>query len=464
MIEATETEVLLKEQAGAVDLTTGSIWGNIWHMSWPMLLVMFFNFLVGLTDIYVAGFLGPEIQAVVGFVGQLYFFIIIVANAVSIGTVALVSRAVGAGRVDEALSVARQSLLFGVVCAVALTGGGLAFQDEIISLAGFSGSVRQVAVDFFVIFVFALAPNYIVIISNAIFRAGGEVKLTLQAMFLVSLINIALNFVLVFGLYSFHGFGYRGIALSTAAAMTAGTFICFILFRHSRWKNIFSGMRHVSVELVRRIFFLSWPAALIQISWNAGTLVLYNILGRLQEGSITAMASLTNGLRIEAIIYLPAFALHMAASVLTGQNLGAGEPGRAEKTGWKISLSGVAFVSLMALPVFIWAEAISSPVAKDPNVLNETARYLRITMLSEPFMAMSSILAGCLMGAGDTKGAMLVIVAALWIIRLPLAYILAVPAGYGAPGVWTAMVVSMVFQGIAMIVRFRHGRWKDIRP
>jgi len=428
-----------------------------------MLLVMFFNFLVGLTDIYVAGFLGPEIQAIVGFVSQLYFFIIIVANAISIGTVAIVSRAVGAGNFEDALSTARQSLVFGLACALALTVAGLLFKDQIISLAGFSGNIRQIALDFFVIFVFALAPNYIVILANAIFRAGGEVMLTLQAMFFISVINIVLNFLLVFGLFSFRGFGYRGIALSTATAMSAGTIICFILFRKSRWKNIFSGGWRMSAELVRKIFLLSWPAALIQISWNAGNIFLYNILSRLHEGSITAMAALTNGLRIEAVIYLPVFALHMAASVLTGQNLGADAPDRAEKIGWKISFSGVAFVSLMALPVFIWAAAISSPVAKDQNVLVETIRYLRITMLSEPFMAISVIMAGCLMGAGDTKGAMLVIVSALWIIRLPLAYFLAVNAGYGAVGVWAAMVISMFFQGIAMTVRFRNGRWKEMR-
>jgi len=283
-------------------------------------------------------------------------------------------------------------------------------------------------------------------------------------MFLISFINIGLNFLLVFGLFSFKGIGYRGIALSTAAAMTAGTFISFILFKKSIWKNIFSGTWRPSYQLVRRIFILSWPAALIQISWNAGNIFLYNILSRLHETSITAMAALTNGLRIEAVLYLPVFALHMAASVLTGQNLGAGDPARAEKIGWKISFSGVAFVSLMALPLFIWAGDISSPVAKDQNVLFETVRYLRITMLSEPFMALSVILGGCLIGAGDTKGAMLVIVSALWIVRLPLAYLLAVVYEYGALGVWIAMIISMFVQGIAMTLYFRKGRWKNLVP
>jgi MATE family multidrug resistance protein len=457
-------EASMAGQNRTPDLTTGSTWENIWRMSWPMLLVMFFNFLVGFTDVYVAGFLGPEIQAIVGFVSQLYFFVIIVANAISIGTVALVSRAVGAGNVEDALSAARQSLLFGMTCSIALAAAVFLFHNQIIALAGFSGNTRQTAIEFFLIFTIALAPNYLVILSTAIFRAGGEVGLTLLVMSLVSAINIALNFVLVFGLFFLPSLGYRGIALSTASSMFAGTIICLFLFRQSRWRNIFSGSWRVSQALVSKILLLSWPAALVQMSWNAGNIVLYNILSQLQENAITAMAALTNGLRIEAIIYLPVFALNMAASVLTGQNLGAGAPERAERIAWKISLSGVAFVSLLALPIFLWARALSSPVAKDTHVLAETVRYLRISMLSEPFMALSVILGGCLQGAGDTKGVMFVIVSALWIIRLPLAYLLAVVAGYGAIGVWAAMVISMCFQGIAMTSRFRNGRWKYIRP
>ena len=71
---------------------------------------------------------------------------------------------------------------------------------------------------------------------------------------------------------------------------------------------------------IKKVAVLGWPAAFLQIAWNAGSIVLYNILGRLGDTSITAIASLTNGFRIEAIIYLPAFALNMAASVLIGQN------------------------------------------------------------------------------------------------------------------------------------------------
>ena len=104
-----------------------------------MLLIMIFDFFVGFADVYVAGFISPEVQAAVGFVSLLYFFVIIIANAISIGTVALVSRAIGGGDFGRALEVARQSLIFGCLVAVLLSLVGLFFSRQIVAAAGFPG-------------------------------------------------------------------------------------------------------------------------------------------------------------------------------------------------------------------------------------------------------------------------------------------------------------------------------------
>lgn len=441
----------------------GSLWANIWEISWPMLLVMVFFFLVGLTDVYVAGLISSEVQAAVGFIDQLYFLIIIIANAISIGTLAMVSRSAGSGDRERALGIARQSLLFSVLIALIISLIGLFLYRDIVILAGFPTGIRDIAEKFLRIFALALGPNYILIISNAVFRARGDVKKPLITMFIVSVLNIAGDFVLVFGLFFFPKMGYTGIAASTALSVTAGMAINLFFLTRGWWKTFYSGSWRLSLALIKRIVGLSWPAAMLQVAWNAGTIVLYNILGRLGPESVTALASITNGLRIEAVIYLPAFALNMAASVLVGQNLGAGNPGRAERVGWKIAQAGVLLVSVMALVIFIWAEHIASAVTRNPAVLAETTRYLRINMLSEPFMAVSSILGGGLQGAGDTRGAMWVIIIAMWFIRLPLAYIAALVLNYGATGVWVVMITSMTAQGLLMAGRFHRGRWKTLK-
>jgi putative MATE family efflux protein len=445
------------------NLTMGNLWANIWRLSWPMLLMMIFNFLVAFTDIYVAGLINAKVQAAVGFIGQLYFLLIIIANAISIGTVALVSRSIGSGNYRKAIACGKQSLIFGALIAVGLTACGLIFYRAIIATAGFPAEIREIAETFLRIFAFSLGPNYLLIISNAIFRASGEVKKPLLTMFLVSAINVIGDFGLVFGIFPFPRMGYPGIALATAISASIGMGINLVFFRSRPWKPIYTSFWNISSATIRKITNLSWPSALLMIAWNAGTILLYNILGRLGDAGITALASITNGIRIEGIIFLPAFALNMAASVLVGQNLGAGKPDRASEVGWDVALVGVVFLSLIALVIFIWAPSFASLLTQEAAVLEETTRYLRINMVSEPFMALSLILGGGLQGAGDTKGTMWVIIIGMWFVRLPLAFCFALILGYGATGVWVAMVTSMTLQGILMALRFHRGRWKGLK-
>ncbi len=458
---------LFKEASTATDnapsLTTGNLWHNIWQLSWPMLLIMVFDFFVGFADVYVAGFISPQVQAAVGFVSLLYFFVIIIANAISTGTVALVSRAIGGGDFGRALEVARQSLLFGCLVAVLVSLIGLLFYRQIIAAAGFPPEIREIAEMFLRIFAIALGANYLLLISNALFRASGDVKKPLVTMFFVMAVNVIGDFVLVFGLWGIPPLGYPGIAVATAVSVVLGMGINLLLLSRTRWRAVYRGTWGLLLGTIRQIVRLGWPAAMLQIAWNFGTIVLYNILGRLGEASITALAAIANGLRIEAMIFLPAFALNMSASVLIGQNLGAGNPDRAERTGWRIAAVGIVILSAMAVLVYIRAEDFAALVAKDSAVLAETARYLRYNMLGQPFIALSLSLGGGLQGAGDTRGTMWVIIIAMWLIRLPLAWMLALPLGFGAEGVWMAMVASMACQGLLMARRFHGGRWKELK-
>lgn len=453
----------MAREENSSSLTTGSLWSSIWFISWPMLLIMFFQFLIGFIDIYVAGLISPHVQAAVGFSGQLLFLIIIIANAISIGTLALVSRDVGAGNSARAVEISRQSVFFSVITALFISLPGVVFHEAIVRLAGVPAEIRETAGNFLKVFALSLGPNYVLIISNAVFRASGEIKKPLANMFTVCVVNTLLDFALVFGIFPFPKLGYMGIAYATAFSVTAGTALNLFFFSTGRWKSFYKGPWNISVETIKKILGLGWPAAMLQISWNAGTIVLYNILGRLGDAGVTALASFTNGLRTEAVVYLPAFALNMAASVLVGQNLGAGNPARAEKVGWKIAKAGVWLMCLMGLIIFILAEQLSALLTGNPAVLEETTRYLRINMLSEPVMALSAILGGGLQGAGDTRGTMWIVITAMWIIRLPLAYLLALPLGYGATGVWIAMITSMFVQGVLMAMRFHKGRWKELR-
>jgi len=192
------------------NIISGNLWKSIWQLSWPMLIIMILNFIIGFTDIYVAGLINPQIQAAVGYISQLYFLVVIVANAVSVGTLALISRAIGAGDFGRALHISRQSLLFGSLSAVTLAAAGFFMHNQIIVLAGVPPEIREISATFFRIFVLALGPNYLLIISNAVFNASGEVKKPLMTMSVVTVVNLVAVYGLVFGLGPFPALDIEG--------------------------------------------------------------------------------------------------------------------------------------------------------------------------------------------------------------------------------------------------------------
>ena len=446
-----------------LELIEGSIWKGILRISWPMLLIMLFNFIVGFTDIYVAGLLGSHIQAAVGFIEQLYFLMIIFANAISTGSVAIVSRAAGSGDMAEARQASSQSLGFGLILAIFFTCAGLLIPRLIVSAAGFPHEISQIAVVFLRIFAISLGFNYFLIISSAILRALGTPEKPLISMGLYAGLNVILDFAFVFGWGPFPSLGYAGIALATTVSVIAATAVNILFLVRLGWSSMFSSLMRLTRHYVLRLISVSWPMALVMIAWNAGTVVLYHILAHLPENHIQAMAAYANGLRIEAIIFLPAFAFNMAASVLVGQNLGAQKMDRAARFGWQIALVAAATLAGIAAPLYLFAPEVASILTADSLVLEETVSYLRYNLSVTPFMALSLSLGGGLQGAGDTRGVMLVIVFAMWLIRLPLAYLLGVHLGWGAQGIWLAMILSMTVQGTLMSIRFYLGKWKSIK-
>jgi Na+-driven multidrug efflux pump len=241
--------------------------------------------------------------------------------------------------------------------------------------------------------------------------------------------------------------------------MLLGFVLCLGFFFQPQWRGIWHGTWRVDLSGLRSLARISWPAAVLQLAWNAGSLVLYHFLSRLGGASVTAMAAYANGLRVEAIIYLPAFALNMAAAVLVGQSLGAGSLEQARQFGWRMAGMGTITLCGFSALLFALAPILAAMLTSNPEVLAETVRYLRINLLAVPFMTTSVVLGGAMQGAGDTRGVMKIILVAIWLVRIPLAVVLCFPLGLQALGIWVAMVASMVLQGLLMIHRFARGSW-----
>lgn len=421
-----------------------------WSLSWPMTLIMFFEFLIGLTDVYIAGKVGKEVQAAYGFVIQIYFIFIVIANALTVGTVSVVSRLFTSGDEEGLNRTIFSSLATAAVIGIVFLLGGLVLTPPILSLLSLPGELKPLVLPFVRIYATGLLFHYLLINSNGILRSCHQIKKSLMTMTFVCILNIALNFTYVFKT----SLGFRGIALATASSVFIGSLMNLI------WvKRLMYSTKKFAWDPVKRVLHIGWPIGVLQALWQLASMVLFLILSALPEKRVETLAALTAGLRIESVIYLAAFAFNMANAVVVGNFLGEKKQKEAFRSGMVSALIGVAMVMMMVIAVILNARWIASALSPDERVVQECVKYIYISMVSEPFMAWGVILGGGLSGAGDTRSVMIRVALSLWLVRIPLSYLFVVVFGFGAAWVWWSMNFSQFLQFFLITKRYLNRKW-----
>ena len=415
-----------------------------------MTLIMFFEFLIGLTDVYIAGRVSKEVQATYGFVIQLYFIFIVIANALTVGTVSVVSKLFTSGNKDELTETVFSSIVTATVAGIILAAAGILLSPKIIKILNIPEELKALAISFIHIYAAGLLFHYVLINCNGILRSCNMVKKSLKTMALVCAVNIALNFLLVFHT----SFSFRGIALATASSVFIGSMMNLMYVR-----SIMTGAKRFSEDRVKKIASIGWPMGLLQILWQLSSMVLFLILSALPEHKIEILAALTTGLRIESAIYLPVFGFNMANAVIVGNLLGEKKEEEALKSGIVTATIGVGIVTVMVITVILNARWIVPFLSNNEVVIKESVKYIYISMISEPFMAWGIILGGGLNGAGDTKSVLMRVALSLWLVRIPLSYLFVVQFGFGVASVWWSMNLSQFIQAFLISKRYFDKQW-----
>ncbi len=421
-----------------------------WSVSWPMTFIMVFEFLIGLTDVYIAGKVSKEIQATYGFVIQLYFIFIVIANALTVGTVSVVSRLYTSGDKTGLSKAIFSSLVAAAGSGIVLAVAGIFLSPEIIRLLNIPEELKPFAIPFIEIYALGLLFHYLLISCNGILRSCGMVKRSLKTMALVCGTNIALNFFLVFHT----SLSFKGIAAATASSVFIGSLINLTYVR-----RVMSGEKNFSINMVKKMVDIGWPIGLLQVLWQLSSMALFLILSALPENKVEILAALTTGLRIESAIYLPVFGFNMANAVIVGNLMGEKKQEDAFRSGIMTAAIGVFIVTMMVIMVILNARWIVSFLSSNPIVISESLKYLYISMISEPFMAWGLILGGGLNGAGDTRSVLVRVTLSIWLVRIPLSFVLVVFFGFGPASVWWSMNISQFLQAFMISKRYLDKGW-----
>ncbi len=434
--------------------------GAIWGLVWPQTVMMLCAMGIGLTDIWVAGRINADVQAAIGLSTQLQAFLMVLGMALGAGAMAAVSQSLGAGRRARGQRYAGMVISVAVCMALGLAVLGYVARGGILTLLQVPCSLRPLTAYFLTLTLLALPAQYVMGVGSTLFRAARNVMMPLVVVMVASVINVVGDLGFGLGWFGFPRAGVAGIAWSTFAAVYAGGALNFLFLRRCRlfvpgvvpplrW------MRRAAPYLLK----VALPAVLTSFLWQTGYLTLFAIMGSLPENSVIALAGMTAGMRVESILFMPAMAFNVTASILVGNALGAGDKAAARRIGLATVGAGAALMTLVGLTMWPWMPELAAAFSPDAAVQAQIVGYLTYNILSTPFTVGSMILNGVMTGAGATIYALVVNTSCIWMVRLPLGWFLSHLVWGEARGVYVAMLVSMTVQACAMFWVFFHRDW-----
>ncbi|MBV9850059.1 MAG: MATE family efflux transporter [Armatimonadetes bacterium] len=433
----------------------------VWMLAWPSVLTMLLQTVNSFTDRFFVGHLGSDALAAVGVAGQLMFLLFSVGMSVSVGTTALVARFTGAQEPDEATVAANQSVWIAGIASLLCVALMLPLRGAVVAQMHLSAPAAALCVQYLTLTILGVPALFLMLILGGVYRGLGDTVTPLLVMLGVNVIHLGGDFLLIFGNAGFPKLGLPGGALALLCSQVVGAILYVTFLRRSPVSGLLTRKRRLEMAWARRILNIGVPAALQNLSRVLSMLLFTGVLARTPEAT-AGVAALTIGLTSESIAFMPGFAFSTAASTLTGQNLGAKNPDRAERAAWAALGQGLSVMVAMGTVFFIFAPQFAHLFTHDPQVVPLAVAYLRISALAEPFLGFGMILTGALNGAGDTKAPAWASAVTMWGVRLPLAVLLAQTLRYGTVGAWWAMAASTVAGGLWAWYLFKRGRWKTV--
>jgi putative MATE family efflux protein len=295
-------------------------------------------------------------------------------------------------------------------------------------------------------------------VVNAIFRGAGDAAAAMRVLWVANALNIVLDPVLIFGLGPIPAMGIEGAAIATNLGRGAGVLMqLWILFRGSEHLRVLR--RHLRLErgtllqIVRTSLGGIGQMIVAMTAW----IFLMRILASV---STEAVAGATLAMRVMMFTLMPAWGMSNAAATLVGQNLGAGEPARAEAAVWRIGWMNMAFTLAVSAVFLVWHDAIVGMFTDDAGVVAVGGEWLSILAYSYFVYGWWMVAAQAFNGAGDTMTPTWINLVFFWLIQIPLAWALAAPLGMAHSGVFWGVFVSETAAGVFTLWLFSRGRWK----
>ncbi|HAQ19975.1 MAG TPA: MATE family efflux transporter [Prolixibacteraceae bacterium] len=443
------------------DFTSDSIGKALLILSIPMVLEMIMESIFAVVDIFFVSRLGADAVATVGITESSMTIVYAICMGLSTATTALVARRIGEKKAGKAGVVAFQAIISGLVVSILIAIPGIIYAKEFLLLMGASEEMAESGYMFPAIMFGSNAVIMLLFIINAVFRSSGDAAVSMRVLVFANLINLILDPLLIFGIGPFPELGLMGAAIATTIGRGLAVCYQFYLLFHGN-KRIRMELQHLKIKLkvMVQLFKLSAGGILQYTIATSSWIALYRIISEL--GS-EVMAGYTISIRIVIFVLLPSWGLSNAASTLVGQNLGAKQPERAERTVWITGYINMVLLGLVGLILIVFPEAFIRIFIENPEVIRNGAISLRIISIGFISYALGMVLTQAFNGSGDTATPTRINLFCFWLFEIPLAYLLAIVLDMKIYGISVAIVAAETALTLTAWYYFRKGKWKLVK-
>ncbi len=434
---------------------------EIWTLAWPFMLAQMLASLVSLIDIAMVGRLGTDTVAAVGYATQFFFLAQSVLLAVGFACVALMARAIGSGDPQSARSALAASILVSVGTALFFSAVILAAPRSILELLGADTAIIDIAIPYLTLVLGSSVLLAIALVLENAMRANRDTVTPMRIAIVVALVKTALNAVLIFGTLGFPRLELLGAGYATVAAQAVGLVLFIAVARRAPiasplalTRADFSAARRALGSVIR----LALPGVAERLAMNFALLAYFRVLG---EYGPTAIAAYTVGIRILSFSWMPGTGFGAAAATLVGQALGAGEPDRATRVGWRATRMALVVAVTLGILCAFARNPLAHLFTNDPAIVAELGPFLLCLAIAQPFLQTHFALGGAHRGAGDTFTPLIAATLGNWALRVPLAVFFSFGLGLDVEWVWYALIFDHLMRTVWLGLSFRRGKWRN---
>jgi putative MATE family efflux protein len=415
---------------------------------------------VHIVDTVFIGRVGVLEIGAVGLMGNLFWNLNFIGEGLAVGLTACIARMIGAGRPESCSLFLRSGLL--LVGALGLLLFPLVHFSSrwIFAVIQMPGELYPAAGAYFDNLVPFLPAIYLLLAVSAAFRACGDTVTPMIVGIATNLLNVLLDWLLIFGNLGFPNMGVRGAALASGVSFSLGFLIMLLISLSRDWSPARKGPV-ISLPYLARIVRIGIPASIERVTMSVSQIMVMALaVNRLGGYAVTSFQIV---MRLASLSFMPGMGFSLAAATLSGQCLGSREPEMASRLVWRTVSYCAIVMGGICLIYFFFPDRLIGLFTGSERIRDLTRSALRIYAALAVFLAPAMVLGGGLRGAGDTRVPMVIVFISRFGLRLPLGWLLGIRLEMGLAGVWLAMSSDFIFRAVLFGVRFARGKWKGIR-